>query len=163
MGRYAIDSNIAAVANGKDETVCISCQRATIEFLAKAIEHGTIVLDEGGEIQEEYRGKLNPSGQPCVGDRFFYAVLKGCPPKVEWVIAKKRIDGEYADVPQPLIDAGFDPDDRKFVAVARIAKAVVCNAVDSDWVHHKEVIEANGVDIDFLCGPDPSRWRRRSK
>ena len=163
MRRYAIDTNVAVVANGKDETVCISCQRAAVEFLVKAIENGTIVLDECGEIQEEYRRKLNPSGQPGVGDRFYYEVLQGCPPKVKRVSVSRRADGEYADVPQPIIDAGFDTDDRKYVAVALIAKAVVCNAVDSDWVEHKEVIEANGVDIDFLCGTDPTRWRNRSE
>ena len=91
MGRYAIDANIAAVANGKDETVCISCQRATVEFLSKSLESGTIILDEGGGIREEYRRNLYPSGQPGAGDRFYLEILEGCPPKVVRVAAKRRV------------------------------------------------------------------------
>ncbi|RWG47935.1 MAG: hypothetical protein EOQ63_15245 [Mesorhizobium sp.] len=161
MPRYVIDTNVPVVANGKDETISLDCRLATVELLLKAMESGTIFLDSAGEIQEEYRRHLNPQGQPGVGDRFYLEVINSHPDKVVRVNVHKRADGEYENLPQAIIDAGFDASDRKFAAVARKVKAKVCNAVDSDWVEKRAVIEANGIAIAFLCGCDPTQWRRQ--
>ncbi len=161
MPRYVIDTNVPIVANGQDTAIHIECRIAAIKFLQLALKSGTIFLDHGGEIQEEYRRYLNPKGQPGVGDWFYLEVLNSNPEKVERVQVNKRADGEYEDLPQPIIDSGFDPGDRKFAAVAMKAAASVYNAVDSDWLEKRVVIEENGIAIVFLCGCDPMKWRHR--
>lgn len=159
MTRYVIDTNVPIVANGNDESVRPECRIAAVELLLKAIKNGMIYLDTSGEIQTEYRTHLNPRGQPGVGDRFYREVINSHPMKVSRVDVSKRADGEYVDVPQAIVDAGFDPSDRKFVAVALKSNASVYNAVDSDWVNHQILLNGNGVEIIFLCGRDPTQWR----
>ncbi|UWQ50648.1 PIN domain-containing protein [Leisingera caerulea] len=160
MPRYVIDTNVPIVANGEDEAITHDCRKAAVTLLMKAIEKGKVFLDSEGAIQDEYRRYLNPKGQPGVGDRFFLEVINSHPNKVARVDLQKRADGEYLDLPQAIIDSGFDPSDRKFAAVAKKSGAKVYNAVDSDWVERRTVIEANGIEIVFLCGCDPAQWRR---
>lgn len=159
MPRYVIDTNVAIVANGKDENIRISCRRSAVELLVKAIKSGTIYVDSDGEIQAEYRHHLNPKGQPGVGDRFYLEVINSHPRRVRRVNIEKLPNGEYKDLPQAIIDAGFDPSDRKFAAVAIRASAPVYNAIDSDWLEQIEVIEANGITVKFVCGCNPDEWR----
>ncbi|WP_089963854.1 hypothetical protein [Salipiger thiooxidans] len=159
MPKYVIDTNVPIIANGGDDPVTVDCRKAAVELLMEATERGTIFLDSGGEIQAEYRRYLDPKGQPGVGDRFYLEVINSNPKKVARVDIQRRDDGEYRDLPQEIIDAGFDPSDRKFVAVARKTGAKVYNAVDTDWVEQRAVIEGAGIEIVFLCGCDPAQWR----
>jgi predicted nucleic acid-binding protein len=159
MTRYVIDTNVPVVANGNDLSVKLSCRIAAIELLRKAVRDGKIFLDTEGQIQNEYRTHLNPRGQPGTGDYFYREIINSHPDRVTRVEVSRRADGEYEDVPQEIIDAGFDPSDRKFVAVALKSDACVHNAVDTDWVECRTVLEQNGVDIKFLCGCDPNQWR----
>jgi len=159
MTRYVIDTNVPIVANGKDPTVQLDCRIAAVELLNIALKNGVICLDTKGEIQNEYRTYLNPKGQPGVGDRFYREVINSDPKKVARICVLKRDNGEYEDVPQAIVDAGFDPSDRKFVAVALKSCASVYNAVDSDWIDGHILLERNGVRIIFVCGCDPNQWR----
>ena len=159
MTRYVIDTNVPIVANGNDLTVQLECRIAAVELLSKATKDGMIYLDTAGDIQNEYRSHLNPNGQPGVGDRFYLEVINSQPGKVSRIDIEKGADGEYIDVPSAIIDAGFDPSDRKFVAVALRAGAKVYNAVDSDWAIEQVLLEQNGVEIVFLCGSDHTLWR----
>lgn len=155
-----IDTNVPIAANGTDRSICAKCRVATINFLVEAIRSGKIYLDSKGEIQEEYRRHLNPRGQPGVGDRFFLEVLNSHPDRVVRVDLPMRSDGQYQDLPQAVIDSGFDPSDRKFAALAHKKNAKVYNAVDTDWLEKKDVLNHNGISIEFLCGCDPTNWRK---
>jgi hypothetical protein len=159
MRKYVIDTNIPIVANGDEPNVTSACQLKAIELLQKAISYGKIYLDQGGEIQKEYRSHLQARGQPGVGDRFYLEVINSHPDRILRVELEKRADGEYADLPQPIIDSGFDPSDRVFAAVAKKVHAQVYNAVDTDWLEHRAVIEENGIPITFICGCVAPLWR----
>lgn len=119
---------------------------------------GQLVLDLAGEMQAEYRRHLNPAGQPGVGDRFLQIVLHSAPHLVERVDLPKREDGEYAALPQSLIDAGFDPSDRKFAALARQEGIPIYNSTDSDWIEVATILAAEGIDVRHLCGQDTAEW-----
>lgn len=158
-----IDTNVAVVANGRYELGAgkypsIDCQIAAIEFLQSVLENGKILVDLDGYIQTEYRRYLAPSGQPGVGDRFYQEVLMSAPNRIERIEVPVGADGEYLDLPRAIVDAGFDRSDRKFAAVAKREAAPVANAVDSDWLHHRVILEENGIEILFLCGCDQLRW-----
>lgn len=107
-------------------------------------EKECVVLDVEGEVLAEYGRNLKPAGQPGVGDRFYRAVLS------DWTLCQrvclpKRCDGEYADLPQAVIDAAFDPDDRKFAALAKRERIPVVNAVDSDWLDARDMLARNDI------------------
>ena len=162
MTRWTIDTNVPVVANGRhddDKPLAPECRKAAVLFLMKVLNNKKqrVVLDAEGEVQAEYRKKLNPSGQPGVGDRFYQAVL------LDWTLYQrvrlpKRPDGEYADLPQAVIDAGFDPDDRKFAALAKRERIPVVNAVDDDWLCARDMLAKNDIHVRFVCGCDAAHW-----
>ena len=58
---------------------------------------------------------------------------------------------------EELPDNAFDPSDRKFLAVARAAEAVVLNAVDSDWGEQAALMDELGVKVCQLCPQHASK------
>jgi hypothetical protein len=163
MIRSVVDTNVAIVANGRSDPEdtrppSILCRKAAVTFLSQLVENGRVLLDFEGAIQAEYRNHLNPSGAPGVGDRFYQEVLRSAPKLVERVGLPKRHDGEYEDLPQALIDVGFDPSDRKFAALAHKEGVSVYNATDSDWVEHSITLANAGVQVENLCGCNINLW-----
>lgn len=163
MSRCVVDTNVAIVANGKPnpgdpKLPSISCRMAAVSFLNELVKKGTVLLDLEGAVQDEYRRYLNPRGAPGVGDRFYQIILHSSPKLVARVALPKRSDGEYENLPQSIIDAGFDPSDRKFVALALKEGAPVHNATDSDWIEHATALTAEGVRVVNLCGCDVDLW-----
>lgn len=162
MKRWVVDTNVPVAANGRDDgdrPVTIKCRAAVIRFLQCILDkRECVVLDKAGEIEKEYRRYLKPCGQPGVGDLFYRAVLS------DWSLCQRvelprHANGEYADLPQAVIAVGFDPDDRKFAALAKREDIPVANAVDSDWLDAHDVLSASGIRVKFLCGRNPARWR----
>jgi hypothetical protein len=159
MIRRVVDTNVCIVANGRNTNASIACRLATVEFLNLLMRRGRAVLDVGGEIQEEYRRYLRPSGQPGVGDRFFQVIMNSAPSRVERVhLQTDPATGEYLDFPEAAGLVGFDRSDRKFAAAARKAGVPVANAVDSDWLEHTVALTAASISVHFVCGCDPANW-----
>ena len=163
MNRCVVDTNVPVVANGRphqegDRPPSIDCRIAAINFLQELLRSGKVLIDMAGAIQAEYRTYLNASGQPGVGDRFYQEVLSSAPARIERIDLPARRDGEYVDLPQPLIDANFDRSDRKFAALANREQVPVINAIDSDWLDHRILLENNGIKTKFVCGCDRQRW-----
>lgn len=161
--RFVVDTNVPIVANGRSRTrkgernASSKCRIEAIEFLEMILRRGRIILDLNGEIQQEYLQHLNPKGQPGVGDRFLQVVLNSAPRRVERVVLGKT-GGEFFDFPRDPALVKFDPSDRKFAAAARNAGASVANAIDSDWLDHREALSRNGVKVKFVCGCDRAMW-----
>ena len=163
MSRCVVDTNVPIVANGGADRgganlPSISCRMAAITFLRDLLNTGTVLLDLEGLIQTEYHRHLNPRGQPGVGDLFYLQVINSSPRLVERIDLPKREDGEYVDLPHPLIDENFDPSDRKFAALARRENAPVFNATDSDWINHAQTLATVGIQVEHLCGCNPENW-----
>lgn len=163
MSRCVVDTNVPIVANGRPNPddarpPSIDCRIAAVTFLKKLLVSGVVLLDLEKQIEEEYRRHLRPSGQPGVGDRFYQVVLHSSPVPVERITLPRRADGEYADLPQALIDNGFDPSDRKFAALARRENVPVFNATDSDWLDHAKTLTAEGIQVKHLCGHNKTDW-----
>lgn len=163
MTRIVVDTNVPIVANGRPDPAngrmpSLTCRAAAIRFLMDVLDRHKLLVDLGGEVQAEYRRHLNPSGEPGVGDRFYQELLNSSPKRIERVELPKRDDGQYVDIPQALIDAGFDPSDRKFVALAARESAPVANATDSDWIEHLVLLSELGIRIRHICGQNMDRW-----
>lgn len=161
MNEYVIDTNVPIVANGHNDggkQPCYDCQESAINFLINVNKLYVTLVDLGGEIVEEYRRYLNPSGQPGVGDRFYFNLIQCSPERVRYVDIPKGEDNEYLDLPDVIRQSKFDPSDRKFAALARKCNASVVNATDSDWLECKAMIEGAGILILFLCGEQKENW-----
>lgn len=163
MKPCVVDTNVPIVANGRpnpdnQQNPSVTCREAAIRFLQSVLESGTVLLDFAGEIQAEYHRYLHTHGQPGVGDLFYQMVIQSAPKKVRRIDLPRRGDGEYRDLPQSLIDVGFDPSDRKFAALARKEVAPVINATDSDWLDSLEILRESGIRVIFVCGLDREDW-----
>lgn len=108
-----MDTNVPIVANGRPDPgngnrpPSVACREAAVIRLLTILSDGTVVLDEDGAIETEYRRHLSPRGEPGVGDRFYLQVLNSAPGKVERVALPKTARGTYADFP-------IDPELAKF-------------------------------------------------
>lgn len=152
MTAFVVDTNVAIVANGGDTTHAdLACQLSCTERLVSLVDQGTVAIDDTGLILEEYRGHLSFSGQPGVGDAFFKHVFdfqyRGVKVLRVPVTPSDNEQRGFEELPRN----SFDPSDRKFLAVAVVAEAVVLNATDSDWEEQKPLMDRLGVEVDQLC------------
>ena len=110
-----------------------------------------MAIDDRGSILGEYTKHLNFSGMPGVGDAFFKHVFV-CQlqeDRVQRVAVTPSEDDRRGF--EELPGNTFDRSDRKFLAVAVVAKAVVLNATDSDWDEHEALMNRLGVKVRQFC------------
>lgn len=155
-GLWVVDTNVAVVANGKHPAASPECVRACVHRLEQVLR-GRVVIDNDWRILREYRNNLSESGQPGVGDRFLKWLLQNHANRQRCVkVTLTPVDEaaqRYAEFPSSPELAGFDPSDRKFVAVANAhpAKPPILQAVDSKWPGFESALVAVGIRVDFLC------------
>lgn len=161
-----VDTNVALVANGKSEQASEDCEEICINWLVE-ITNGEIklALDDERRIIEEYRRKLNPYGQPGVGDAFLkWVETNWTNPKWCELVSITPVDGlenEFEEFPTNPALVGFDPDDRKFIAVAiaHPQKPPILQAVDRQWWDFRDAFSRHGVTVEFICEDDIQRLR----
>jgi len=154
-----VDTNVPKIANLSKGVADIpgelaECVLACVEAVDYVQKRGSLVLDDGDEIYDEYRGQLSLSGEPGVGDRFMLWVHDN-----RWKFADEdRVvinqDGvSYREFPDHDGLSNFDRSDRKFVAVANAhpEKPPILQATDSKWWGWKEPLEEVGITVTFLC------------
>jgi hypothetical protein len=161
-----IDTNVLIAANGRDcPQVTRKCQLRTGQYLRDIQTNGIIVIDNRWLILNEYKNKVNQTGQPGIGDAFLKWVLSNQrnSQRCEQVEIHPSEDNSFREFPDAPQLEKFDPSDRKFVAVALTApdRPPIVNAVDSDWAEFYEALTQCGVNLQFLCpdviAPQPSK------
>ncbi|RKU38472.1 hypothetical protein C6496_06595 [Candidatus Poribacteria bacterium] len=159
--KVIVDTNVPLVANGKADQASEDCVETCIDELMK-ITAGNVklVLDDLRRIIGEYRNKLNPGGFPGVGDAFLKWV------EINWanpqqcdlvsITPTDDLEANFQEFPTDPTLAGFDPDDRKFIAVALAhpEKPPILQASDTAWWHYRDALHQNGVTVDFICEDD---------
>lgn len=157
-----LDTNVAVVSNGKTEQAGADCEKNCVATLRRIRESQILLVDDRNLIRDEYMRNLNMSGQPGPGDRFlqwfwYNQENKERCRKVAITPNDERGFDEFPDDPDL---AKFDPDDRKFAAVAIAAGSApkVLNASDTDWRDYRQELRRHGVEVDFIC---PALMRRR--
>lgn len=152
--KAVVDTNVAIAANGRNTHASLQCQLTCIELLQKLTAKGSrhqICIDMGERILDEYRAYLYHRGEPGVGDKFFRYLHDHMHTgtKVRRV-AITPVEDEargYAELPPNDLDMS----DRKFLAVAVVAKAAVVNAMDTDWHEQALFIAGIGLEMKQLC------------
>jgi hypothetical protein len=119
-------------------------------LLETIIASGDVVAtDAAGEIVEEYFNQLSWSGQPTLGDVFAKWVFD-----VRWSQRESIVDtkpeGQHRYGVLEGDDADFDPSDRKFVAVAKVARATVHQATDTKWLDWSTALARHGVSVSWV-------------
>lgn len=160
-----VDTNVpiaANRANGIDRQCANSCTKA----LLKIKQAGKLIVDNEGEIFDEYRRHLSLSGQPGTGDAFIRWAYnnrgrKDLVVEVE-ITPSSDGSGSYNEFPSSNDLSEFDRSDRKFVAVAlkHGQGSRILNATDSDWWHYRDALARFRVEIEFIC-PERFQSNRR--
>ena len=161
MMTVVVDTNVPKVANGFSEQASEDCVEICVEKLEQ-ITTGEmkLALDDQRRIIDEYRRQLDPSGQPGFGDAFLkWVEINWTNP--EWcdLVEITPVDGleiNFEEFPDDSRLADFDPDDRKFVAVARAHpdKPPILQAVDEKWRNFLDALHQNGIIVEYLCEND---------
>lgn len=112
-------------------------------------------------ILGEYLRNLRSIGEPGAGDRFLLWLLRNKDTQCDLVslIPVNGSENEFEEFPNDPVLDGFDPDDRKFIAVAiaKLEKLPILQAVDSKWLDFRDAFRRNGVTITFICEADIQR------
>lgn len=158
--KSVVDTNVPVVANRSSKQASPECVKTCAVRLGELTREGQVVLDDKWLILKEYMAHLRSSGQPGVGDAFLKWVLTNlCNPKFcEQVAITPKNSGEtdFVEFPSDPTLKGFDPEDKKFVAVAAAhpERPPILQAVDTKWWVMKESLLKAGIRVDFLCEED---------
>lgn len=151
-----IDTNVPLVANG-ESAMSLKCALKCIVFLEELMKRGTIVLDGGFQILNEYMNKLPTGGDDKVGDLFLQWVQTNLrnTGKVETVdiTESSHRDTWFVEIPIDMGLEDFDPSDLKFIAVSfkHPEKPIIVNAADTDWLSIKEILHTCGITVVNIC------------
>ncbi len=154
MTYHVIDTNVLAVANGAHREAGPMCVGACVEFLREVKCDGVIVLDSARRILQEYERNVRRGGQPRTGFQFYKWLRDTHRRRREVEIHPKAGPHEdYEEFPNSPELSGFDPADRKFVAVALASQLdpTTANATDRDWAEYHRALAVHGVQVRFLC------------
>ncbi len=164
--KAVIDTNVLLVANGQHPDVSPDCVIECVLRLQAMEKGGVTVIDDGYRILGEYLNKTRTNPPRGVGDLFLKYLLRniGNTARVEQVSLTEGPDNAFADFPDPVLQANFDPSDRKFAAVAHAHpdKPPVWQAADCKWLDWWPALQEAGVAVEFLC-PDDARGFYRNK
>ena len=151
MTTFVVDTNVAIVANGRNTHADEQCRRGCERMLQSVVAGEIVAIDDSGSILTEYAKYLREFRQPGTGSAFFKHVFDSQfdPTRVRRVPLTPSEDHRrsFDELPPNT----FDPSDRKFLAVAVVARAVVLNATDSDWNEHQALTDGLGVEVCQLC------------
>lgn len=152
MRDVLVDTNVAVIAN---RIAGHSCASVCLEQLEQFFSgERRLILDDGGDILREYL-KQRPHGYPRgPGDQFLVWAFtnQGNPSRCGLVPITPHPDRGYEEFPDDVGLAGFDRDDRMFVASAIVhgGRPPIWNAGDSDWRNFATSL-APYVDVIELC------------
>ena len=157
MTTFVVDTNVPIVANGCAPQTDDQCRSSCVGKLRYLMEQGTVAIDDKDAILKEYINNFSRSAGRSVGDQFFIHVINN--QYVETRVQRAAvtpIDDERRSF-EELPENTFDRSDRKFLAVAVSADAVILNATDSDWGEQKELMDTLGVEVEQLCPQHASK------
>lgn len=162
MMAVIVDTNVAVVANGQSPQASPNCVDTCINRVERIIRgEEKLVLDNRWIILSEYMRNLRSSGEPGAGDRFLLWLLRNKDTQCD-LVSITSIDGSdntFEEFPDdPALD-GFDPADRKFIAVAcaHLERPPILQAVDSKWLDFDDAFRRNGITVEFICQEDIQR------
>lgn len=158
MSTVVVDTNVVLVANGQHEDVSAACITACARHLQAVMASGRVAIDDGYRILNEYQNKSQPAVGKRPGDAFVKWLLRNNanPSRCDLVALADHAERGFDSFPDDERLQGFDPPDRKFVAVAaaHAERPPISQAADSKWLGWAPALADHGVRVDFLCQGD---------
>ena len=164
MNAVVIDTNVILTAKGMSEQAWPECVVACQERLDRIIDElEKVAIDDNWIIWSEYDTYLEDDDLTTddrISEHFLEWFIRNydnpeqCVQVTITPIENRRGFEEFPDDPE-LRD--FDPDDKKFIAVAvayenkHQQKSPILQAVDSQWYGFRETLTQNGLIVEFVC------------
>ncbi len=162
-----IDTNIPLTAAGRNRA-SEECVETCSRLLQSVFAGETVVaIDDDGHALEEYQNIGKPKRLEDIAERFLVYIYDNQYNSKRFQRVHLRMDkqGGFVDYPDPDDEwtsqeprcKTFDPDDKKWVALAvRFKKdtgtdAPIVNAADKCWLAFESQLEAAGVKLEILC------------
>ena len=175
MDAVIVDTNVIVIANDTDDKRG-DCRDRCQDRLQQIISHGeTVIVDDRWQIFGEYEDNTHPNTKKGIGDLFVKRLLQNQKnPKVCTMVPIMPLAGngtDFKEFPTDRALINFDPDDRKFIAVALAHKRdngqipTILLAIDRGWLQFIDALANHGVSVDLICEADMQRPRqsRREK
>ncbi|MDE0484257.1 MAG: PIN domain-containing protein [Candidatus Poribacteria bacterium] len=166
MNAVIVDTNVIVIANDTDDKRA-DCRDLCQDRLHQIISRREkVVIDNNWRILKEYERNTKPNTRKGIGDVFVKTLLRN--QKNANFCAMVHITPlagngtEFKEFPTDNALRGFDPDDRKFIAVAIAHQAqfgqtaTILLAIDSGWTNYITALAAHSVDIHSICEEDTS-------
>ena len=171
MDAVIVDTNVIAIANREGDHASLECIERCQQRLGQILSRREkVVVDDRWRIFGEYAKYVDNRTPKWIGDIFVKTLLQNLknPAICEMVhITPSAGNGtDFAEFPTDAALSTFDPDDRKFIAVACAYRqtsgqaATILLAIDSGWLDFVDALAVHGVAIDFLCDADIQRPRQ---
>lgn len=165
MDAVVVDTNVILVAKGMAAQASQACVQICIERLDRIVEGSErVVIDDNWEILGEYSDyEADSTTAARTGWGFLEWLMRNHanPEQCVKVHITPSVDGTgFEEFPTDPALSGFDPGDKKFIAVAVVYenehrhKVPILQAVDSNWYGFRDAFAQNGLIIDFICEAD---------
>ncbi len=168
MPHQIIDTNVALTASGTNSQASKECQRICISVIRQVLsDEVLVIIDDNNEVLREYRQNIYPDHKGSLAEQFMIHALTNqfFEGRVKRIKLEKNAFGQYADYPDnddnwttnDVRCKRFDPDDKKWVALALRFKsetgtdAPIVNAADRCWIAFAAQLQSVGVALEILC------------
>ncbi|MYF56609.1 hypothetical protein F4225_12895 [Candidatus Poribacteria bacterium] len=171
MNAVIVDTNVLVIANGEADHASLDCIEHCQNRLETILSRPEkVVIDDGWRILGEYDDNTKPNTRKGVGDLFVKTLMQnqGNPNicSLVHITSLKGNGTDFQEFPTDNALSGFDPDDRKFIAVTLAYQqdtgetATILLAIDRGWLQFTNALVIHGFTIDLICKKDIQRPRQ---
>ena len=173
MDAVIVDTNVIVIANDTDDKRK-DCRDRCQDRLQQIIDQGEkVVIDDKRRILGEYEKNTHPNTRKGIGDLFVKRLLQNLGnPNICTMVSITPLTGngtDFEEFPDDNALISFDPDDRKFIAVALAHKRgigqtpLILLAIDRGWLQFIDALANHGVSVELICEEDMQRPRQGRK
>ena len=173
MDAVIVDTNVVVIANDMDDKRADCRDRCQDRLQQIVDQHEKVVVDDKWRILGEYDTYVDPNNRKGIGDLFIKRLLQNLGnPEICTMVHITSLAGngtDFEEFPADNALVGFDPDDRKFIAVALAHKRdteqtpTILLAIDRGWLQFMDALENHGGSVDLICEDDMQRPRQGRK
>ena len=173
MDAVIVDTNVIVIANDTDEkrADCRDCCQDQLQQIIDQQEK--VVIDNKWRILGEYEDNTRPNTRKGIGDLFVKRLLQNLGnPEICTMVHITSLTGngtDFEEFPDDNALISFDPDDRKFIAVALAHKRdngrvpTILLAIDRGWLQFMDGLTNHGISVDLICKENMQRPRQGRK
>ncbi len=152
MNKAIIDANVMILAGTPVRSIpndMLYCYEKCVDYIEQFMDDNNgVFLDAQGEILKEYENSFRNNEYPNMSTEF----LKWALVHAEFVALNEIEPNVYIPYPDNAKLKGFDPSDRKYIALAykHPQKPDIIEGTDSKWWGIKQELADNGITLVFI-------------